>query len=120
MVRLAGAVVAVLLLALPSAADASVTVNTTSDHAPDTCDLLPAGDCTLREAINNPPTDGLIIVPAGTYQVAPELDVDADMTIEGAGARTTIIRVSPDVQARVMLVEAALERVTISGVTITG
>jgi uncharacterized repeat protein (TIGR01451 family)/CSLREA domain-containing protein len=27
-------------------------VNTTSDHAPTTCDPLPGGDCTLREAIN--------------------------------------------------------------------
>src|SRR3954471_12351925 len=121
MVRLAGAVVAVLLLALPSAADASVTVNTTSDHAPDTCDLLPAGDCTLREAINNPPLDGEIIVPAGTYSlIQGELDVDADMTIRGAGARITIIRPGPDIQSRVMTVESGLDQVEIHGVTITG
>ena len=98
MVRLAGAVVAVLLLALPSAASASVTVNTTADHD-DSLRAAPAGDCTLREAINDPPPDGLIIVPAGTYNVTSELDVDADMTIQGAGARTTIIRRSPDTRA---------------------
>src|SRR4051794_37277782 len=120
MVRLAGALVAVLLFAVPAVADASVTVNTTSDHAPDTCDAPPAGDCTLREAVNNPPLDGLIIVPAGTYTITSQLDVDSDMTISGAGARTTIVRLSPDVLDRVVLVEGGLTEVNISGLTITG
>ena len=122
MVRLAGAVVAVLLLALPSAASATVTVNTTSDHVPDTCDPVgPGTDCTLREAINNPPLDGEIIVPSGTYPlIQGELDVDADMTIRGAGARTTIIRPGPDIVSRVMTVESGLDHVEIHGVTITG
>src|SRR3954452_19001608 len=121
MVRLAGALIAVLLFALPAVARASVTVNTTSDHAPDTCDAQPAGDCTLREAINNPPLDGLIIVPAGTYNIDSQLIVDGDMTIQGAGARTTVIRyANPDLQDRVMLIESGLSSVSVSGVTITG
>jgi CSLREA domain-containing protein len=120
MVRLAGAVAAVLLFALTDVARASVTVNTTADHPADTCDAPPAGDCTLREAINDPPLDGLILVPAGNYNITSQLDVDNDMTISGAGARTTIIRLSPDVQDRVMLIEGGLDEVSISGVTITG
>ncbi len=117
MVRLAGVVVAVLLFALPGVARASVTVNTTSDDNDGVCD---ATNCSLREAINDPPPDGLIIVPAGTYTITSELDVDNNMTIQGAGARTTIIRPGPDVTTRVMFVEGGLDGVNISGVTITG
>src|SRR3954467_15467279 len=121
MVRLVGALAAVLLFALPAVARASVTVNTTADGDDGTCD---AANCTLREAINNPPLDGLIVVPQGTYGVSSELDVDADMTIQGAGARTTIIRFVPvpagPTNDRVMLIESGLDSVTISGVTITG
>ncbi|NIM52595.1 MAG: CSLREA domain-containing protein, partial [Gemmatimonadales bacterium] len=87
---------------------ATITVNTTDDE------LNADGDCSLREAITAANTDAVvdtctagsgtdtITVPAGTYTLSiagtgedaaatGDLDVTDDLTINGAGADSTII-----------------------------
>ena len=87
---------------------ASITVDTTSDE------LNADGHCSLREAIQAANTDSAvdacaggsgadtIVVPAGTYTLSiagagedgnatGDLDITTDLTINGAGAATTII-----------------------------
>jgi CSLREA domain-containing protein len=77
---------------------ASLTVTTTNDE------LNSDGDCSLREAIQATNTDAavdactagsgadIIVVPAGTYILSSgELGITTNLTINGAGAATTII-----------------------------
>ncbi len=96
------------LLGPDTAAGASLTVNTTDDE------LNADGDCSLREAVQAANTDAAvdactagsgadtITVPSGTYTLSiagagedanatGDLDISADLTINGAGAATTII-----------------------------
>lgn len=91
--------------------DASIIVNTTDDE------LNFDGDCSLREAIQAANSDtavdactagsgaDIIIVPAGTYilsiagrgedaNATGDLDITADLTINGEGAAATIIDAS--------------------------
>jgi CSLREA domain-containing protein len=91
------------LLALPALAQASTfTVTKTADTNDGTCDA----DCSLREAVgaaNANPGPDTITLPAGTYRLTltgagedanatGDLDVTGSpVTINGAGARSTII-----------------------------
>ena len=92
-----------------AAAGATITVNTTDDE------LNADSDCSLREAVQAANTDAAvdgctagtgadtIVLSAGTYVLSPgstadednnasgDLDVLSDITIEGAGAATTVI-----------------------------
>ena len=102
---------AALVLCIGLAATAhgtTITVNSTDDS------LAVDGNCTLREAIIAANTDAavdacpagsgadVVVVPAGTYTLTlvgadedaaatGDLDVTADLEIDGAGAATTVI-----------------------------
>jgi len=111
-------------------------VNTTEDSSDGSCDAYAAGatDCTLREAIsaaNNLAGADTITVPAGIYTLAlagtgedlnatGDLDITDSLTINGAGAATTIIRAGATPTSgidRVLDILAVIP-VDISGVTI--
>ncbi|MCH7699166.1 MAG: CSLREA domain-containing protein [Chloroflexi bacterium] len=100
---------------------ASFTVNSTDDAT----DANPGNGicatanaaCTLRAAIreaNDLPGAVLITVPAGTYVVGDRLAIDGSITINGAGAASTII--DGDAQNQVIAVYGGT--VAISGVTL--
>ena len=97
-----GSLLAVTLAAIPAlAASPTLTVTKTADTNDGACD----SDCSLREAVVRANADNnasTIIVPAGHYSLAikgtdedvsatGDLDIRAGMTIDGAGARKTII-----------------------------
>ncbi|MEX0992430.1 MAG: choice-of-anchor Q domain-containing protein [Solirubrobacterales bacterium] len=106
---MAGLALALFALAAPAAQAATITVNTTNDE------LNSDGDCSLREAIQASNTDTAVSgcaagsgadtvdVPAGTYTISiagddypnhntrGDLDITADLTIDGAGADATIV-----------------------------
>ncbi len=111
-------VVLVMLPAVAAAQATTTTVNTLLDGDDGACN---AGNCTLREALRYPLNGSLVIVPAGEYVVADELFVERSLTIRGAGARTTTIRVSPPVSmtSRVLFINSEMT-VDLSGVRITG
>ncbi|MEX0800812.1 MAG: right-handed parallel beta-helix repeat-containing protein [Dehalococcoidia bacterium] len=77
-------------LAAPAQA-ATFTVTKTADTADGTCDA----DCSLREAIiaaNANAEADIINVPAGTYVLTSgELEITSDITINGAGASSTVV-----------------------------
>jgi CSLREA domain-containing protein len=100
--------VGVLAPATPVYAASTITVTTTADE------LTNNGNCSLREAIRATNLDRVvdacpagrgddtIIVPAGTYALAiagagedasltGDLDITASLTLEGAGASSTIV-----------------------------
>ena len=108
------------------------TVNTTKDE--NDANKV-AGDVSLREAIieaNANPGADTIIVPAGTYTLTipgtgetggqtGDLDVSDSVTIEGAGADSTIIDANGlDRAFYVFGSGSTVPNVTISGVTIDG
>jgi CSLREA domain-containing protein len=105
-----------MLFAAPAAASAAVfVVNTTADGSDGECSV----DCTLREAVGlaTPPTDS-VSVPAGTYVLSGELLLLGD-TINGAGARATII--DGGGLSRVLRTQTGNDiEPSISGVTIRG
>jgi hypothetical protein len=75
-------------------------------------------DGTRREAHNHPTASEVVTGPAGTSAVTEQLCVGHDLTIRGAGARSTTIRyANATTDGRVMTVGAAL---VMSGVRITG
>ncbi len=78
----------------PAAAAATYTVGTISDTT-GTCENPAAGTCSLRQLIayeNNAGTNDTIVVPVGSYSLTNgQLDLTQNMTIAGAGARTTSI-----------------------------
>ncbi|HKC23079.1 MAG TPA: choice-of-anchor Q domain-containing protein [Gaiellaceae bacterium] len=85
-----------------AAVTASFTVTRTDDPAPDGCAL---SDCSLREAVlavDGGSGGGTISIPAGHYRLTiagpgedvgatGDLDLTNDVTIDGAGARQTVI-----------------------------
>src|SRR5919198_4947983 len=99
----AGVAVAVwvVLAGAPNAAAATFAVTRTDDPSPGACD----SDCSLREAVlaaNAGSGGDTIHVPAGHYRLtipgpdedsgaSGDLDVTQDVTIEGDGARWTMI-----------------------------
>ena len=109
--------VAVALLLPGSATAATFTPTTTADGDDPIC---APNACTLRDAIEDAGAapGNEVSIPAGTYTLSlGELLIDNDMTVTGAGARTTII----DAQgtSRVFSIDTG-SAVTIRGVTITG
>lgn len=105
-----------VLFAVPAVASAEVyVVNTTADGFPQTCPTV----CTLREAVALAGPTDTITVPEGRYLLSQgELRLDGD-TINGAGARTTIIDGGGN--SRVISAQTNGEtNPTISGVTISG
>lgn len=112
-----------LVAAAPARAD-TFTVNTTADtQVAGGCDTVPA--CSLRDAITAASAaDGnTVMIPGGTYELNTpatlgDLDVNASMTITGAGARSTTIDANR--LSRVLNVASAEHTVSISGVTLTG
>jgi CSLREA domain-containing protein len=110
-------------LAAPASA-ATFTVNTTADtEVVDGCGINP--QCSLRDAITAASAaDGNVVaIPAGTFElnipdVLGDLDIGADMTITGAGARQTVVDANE--LSRVFAITSAGDTVSISGLTVTG
>jgi len=132
--RLPGSFLALALAVLFSAAASATTfpVTKTADTADGTCDA----DCSLREAViaaNAAAGADIITLPAGTYNLSipatgeniagptgntpaiGDLDINGEVTINGAGAATTIV----DAQdlSRIFHVHTA-DPVTITGLTV--
>jgi hypothetical protein len=113
--------IAALLAAASPAAAATFTVTGTGDE-PGICeDGTGGGNCTTIRAALSTATDtsgtDLINLPAGVYQLADApLQVYSDVTLRGAGARTTTIVAAPN--ARVIEVNSATA--TIAHLTVTG
>lgn len=102
-----------MLLAPATASAAVFVVTTTADGDDGTCN----SHCTLREAVGAAGGTDSISVPAGTYVLTQgELELTGD-TLNGAGARTTII--DGGNTTRVMSVSVNGSSSAISGVTIT-
>jgi hypothetical protein len=110
---------AVALLALPAQAAATIyTVNTTADHALDVCAAPPAGDCTIRDALNSIDGPGdSASVPPGDYQLTQGSLLMNNGSLDGAGAGATIIRAAPGDR---VFVNSSVNSTSISGVTIIG
>src|SRR5438105_1369453 len=118
---------ALVVVGSASVAQASTfTVTKTTDTADGTCD----SDCSLREAIiaaNSNPGPDTITLHAGVYTLTlpaaatdaqgGDLDVTSNITINGAGAKTTIVDASA-LSERVLEVHGA-GALTLSGVTLT-
>ena len=103
---------------------ATFTVGTTSD-APTTCPNPASGMCSLRTLISSVAAGSTIVVPANAnpYGLTQgELLIQKNLTIAGAGARTTTIEHSTSAaSARVFDIQpngSAVPTVTISGLTI--
>ena len=101
-----------LALALPAVADAAIPVNTTVDENNGGC---PAS-CSLRDAVTAANgTAEVVTVPAGTYSLALGPLTLNGVTIQGAGAGSTIISGVDDQRAH-----RRVRGNAVSGVTITG
>jgi CSLREA domain-containing protein len=141
----ATAILALCLTAGPAAAQSgppqTFTVNTTLDGPDNNIgdDNCAAGlaiglGCTLRAAIqeaNNDTSLDTIVLPPGTYQLTQggpgedssavgDLDINMPLTINGGGARTTIVQQSPSIPDRVFEVRTTFGQVTLNALTITG
>jgi CSLREA domain-containing protein len=128
------------LVGMQTASAATITVDSTVDEDPTDDD----GDCSLREAIEAANTDAAvdtctagdpghdtIVVPAGNYVLdvagldddnqGGDLDVLDDVTIQGAGAPTTIIEQTTDSRV-IQFVNTGFPdyQASMTGVTITG
>jgi hypothetical protein len=119
---LVGLSAAALLGFAVQAQAATFTVGSTLDTGG--CASPPSGaTCTLRQLINSVPAGSTIDVPAGTYNLSSgALTITQDVSIAGAGARTTTIaqgQANPD---RVFDVQGrpGAPIATISGLTISG
>ena len=86
---------AALIAFVAQAQAATFTVGSTADTGG--CAKPPTGTtCTLRQLVNSVPAGSTISVPAGTYTLtAGELLIDQNVTITGAGARTTTVEQNP-------------------------
>jgi hypothetical protein len=116
-----------------AAAAVTITVNTTADNAPGPgqCEGA-AGDCSLRQAIdvaNGEPGADTVVLPAGEYDLTIEpaggtpgdsgdLNVGGELTIDGAGARKSVIDASA-IEDRVLELEDGGE-LTLVGLGVTG
>jgi CSLREA domain-containing protein len=133
------------LAGMQTASAATITVDTTADEF----DSAPDTGCALREAIQAANTDAAfgdcpagdgadtIVLPAGVYELditggdndneLGDLDIEdeadspsSDVTIQGAGAPTTIIAQTVADERVINLTDNGEFVVTISGVTVTG
>jgi hypothetical protein len=123
---------AALSLASPAWGAATLAVDRTDDNSDPTtstaCTSAP-NDCSLRGAIvlaNHVAGTDTITVPAGTYTLTlagtgdfGDLDIASDMTIKGAGARTTKVVGGSSFDNRIFQVQPSVNA-TVSGLTITG
>ena len=115
--RAAGLIAVVVFLVLAAQAQAATfTVGATDDN--NDCVSPPNGNnCTLRQLVTSVPAGSTIFVPAGPYMLtAGELSIAQNMTITGAGARTTEIS-QQTANARVFDVQPGVGA-TISGLQI--
>lgn len=79
-----------LLSSLSAARAATLNVTTTTDEADGSC---LDGDCSLRDAVFAAAAGDTVAVPAGDYLLAlGNIAIVRDLSVEGAGARTTILR----------------------------
>ena len=113
-----------LVCGLPSVAAAQHIVNTTVDHAPDGCQPLSSGDCTIRDAIADPSAVE-VQIPAGEYELTQgELVVGRDLIIRGTGVELPTIRPDEELSHRVLRIEEdwglQLSRVRIAGGRVRG
>jgi hypothetical protein len=100
--RAASAAALVVLAGVPAQASAaSLDVTSASDLALPAC---PSSDrCTLRGALAAAVPGDSVDVPAGTYVLTQgELRLCPGVSLEGAGARTTIVRPASPVASRVL------------------
>ncbi len=94
----------------------SLTVTKTADTDDGQCDA----DCSLREAVSTAAPGSIVTVPAGTYTLGAQLDIDKSLIITGAGQRRTIVQAAAEPGAaeyRVFLVNTP-GNVAITGMTI--
>jgi CSLREA domain-containing protein len=113
-----GAACVVLLGSASAAQAATWNVTTTADTSSGTCQ---PSSCSLRQAIGAASDGDTIALPASAsaYQVINgPLDVEAAVTISGAGAGSTTI--SAEGSSRVMNIFSNTGAVTLRGLTITG
>jgi len=119
---LAGAVLALALIAPATAQAATFTVNTTADTSVSGgCTTEPA--CSLRDAIraagDSADPEDLVLVPAGSYSISEgELEVigTGTVTIRGAGARKTVV----DAQQTSRVFDLRADKAVLEGLTVTG
>lgn len=113
---------------------ATFNVNTTTDNPPSASECQGvASDCSLRQAIDSANTTGgvnTVVVPAGTYDLTLEAEggngiengdlnvTDENLTIQGAGARQTVIDAG-QIEDRVIRLEGA-SALALAGLTVTG
>ncbi|HEX3872919.1 MAG TPA: choice-of-anchor Q domain-containing protein [Solirubrobacteraceae bacterium] len=116
----------VLLAAAPAATAAPIAVTSTGDGATPAC---PSADrCTLRGALSVAGPGDTVDVPAGTYVLTQgELKLCPGVDLDGAGARTTIVRPATAAPSRVVEVlplgppcSGQQTASSIDGLTITG
>ncbi len=118
-------------LAASSAQAATYTVGTHSDTARSLrCEDPASGTCSLRQLIEyenalepTPTTPDVIVVPSGRYElIYGTITITQSLVIEGAGARTTTVDISPDgYQERVFSAQSPGENaIGIIGLEIAG
>lgn len=87
------AALAALALAPMAASGATIAVTTTADPVGPSCPS--ASNCSIRGAVAVAGDGDVISLPAGTYAVTQgRVNIDAAVTIQGAGAGSTIIDAS--------------------------
>jgi hypothetical protein len=109
-----------------TASGASIAVTSASDLAAPACPS--SGRCTLRGALAAAAPGDAVEVPAGTYVLTQgELKLCPGVDIEGAGARTTILRPASPAASRVLEVlplgppcSGQQTTSSLAGLTITG
>jgi hypothetical protein len=107
---------ALLALTVTFAASASVLVLTPSALAATVANNNDAGPGSLRDTITSASPGDTIVVPARTYTLTSgEITINKDLTINGAGAATTIV--SGNNNSRVFNITSGT--VSFSGLTIT-
>lgn len=112
---------AFLLMSSVAGAAATIKVTTTSDSGASdggNC-LTQDSSCSLRQALAKAPSGDTVSVPAGTYkltQAGQPLSISTDITVTGAGARSTTIE---QTEANTTVLEIT-QSATVQGVTITG
>src|SRR4029077_14804490 len=98
------------LWAAPAAHAQAIAVDRSDDDpAASACTAAPS-DCSLRGAVAKaaatPGTD-LITVPAGSYPLLGQIDIDSNVTIEGPASGTALLFFGTPLDARVLDVHAA-------------
>jgi hypothetical protein len=125
LIRAALAAVALLVAAVPGAAEAATfRVTRTDDPSPGSC---AAGSCSVRQAVLAANSDGpgadSITLPSGTYRLTRgELLATSTLTLRGAGARRITINPgrSPGESRALHIRSSPPATVTVTGLEITG